>query len=139
MQRAKREHGHADCGKGPFLYNRRVHGPVYLSEDIRRIERAAGDAEPALMERAGAAAARLAATLAGDKGKDILVLAGPGNNGGDGFVAARVLAERGWPVRVALLGAVAALRGDAAEVAAKWRGAVEPLMPEPELMPDKLG
>lgn len=73
-----------------FLYNHRVHGPVYLCQDIRRIERAAGDAEPALMERAGAAAAEMAATLAGDKGKHILVLAGPGNNGGD----ARVVAER---------------------------------------------
>jgi len=78
-----------------------VHGPVYLCEDIRRIERAAGEAEPALMERAGAAAAGLAATLAGDKGKDILVLAGPGNNGGDARVVARLLEERFFRVTVA--------------------------------------
>jgi hydroxyethylthiazole kinase-like uncharacterized protein yjeF len=66
--------------------------PVYLTEDIRRIEQAAGDAP--LMERAGAAAAELAATLLSDKGRDVLVLAGPGNNGGDAEVVARLLKER---------------------------------------------
>ena len=87
--------------QGAFLYNRRVHGPVYLCEDIRRIERAAADAEPALMERAGAAAAEIAATLAGDKGKHILVLAGPGNNGGDARVVAERLKEKFFRVTVA--------------------------------------
>jgi len=84
-----------------FLYNRRVHGPIYLCEDIRRIERAAGDAKPALMERAGAAAAEIAATLAGDKGKHILVLAGPGNNGGDARVVAERLKEKFFRVTLA--------------------------------------
>ncbi|MCX7960289.1 MAG: NAD(P)H-hydrate dehydratase [Burkholderiales bacterium] len=73
--------------------------PVYLTEDIRRIEAAAGDAP--LMERAGAAAAALAASLLADRAKDILVLAGPGNNGGDARVAARILREQFHRVHVA--------------------------------------
>ncbi|MGH8724685.1 MAG: NAD(P)H-hydrate epimerase, partial [Burkholderiales bacterium] len=75
-------------------------GPIYLSEDIRRIERAAGDAAPPLMERAGDAAAQIAATLASDRGKDILVLAGPGNNGGDARVVAERLKEKFFRVEV---------------------------------------
>ena len=83
-----------------FPYNRRVHGPVYLSEDIRRIERAAAETSPPLMERAGAAAAELAARLVAEKSKDVLVLAGPGNNGGDARIVARLLQERFFRVEV---------------------------------------
>ncbi len=53
------------------------------------------------MERAGAAAAALAARLASDKTKDILILAGPGNNGGDARIAASRLAQAFHRVSVA--------------------------------------
>jgi hydroxyethylthiazole kinase-like uncharacterized protein yjeF len=52
------------------------------------------------MQRAGAAAAELAATLASEKSKDILVLAGPGNNGGDALIAAEILKKNFFRVEV---------------------------------------
>jgi len=81
----------------------------------------------ALMEKAGLAVAD--AVSRHWPPLPLAVLCGPGNNGGDGFVAARILAERGWKVRLALLGAKTALRGDAAEAATRWRGPVEALTP----------
>jgi len=68
--------------------------PVYLTRDIRAIEAAAGATTPPLMERAGAAAAERALTLLAENRKDVLVLAGPGNNGGDARIVARILAEK---------------------------------------------
>ena len=76
-------------------------GPIYLAADIRRIEQAAGNVVPPLMERAGAAAADLAARIASDQTKDVLIIAGPGNNGGDARVVARLLQERFFRVTVA--------------------------------------
>ncbi|MGE7413827.1 NAD(P)H-hydrate dehydratase [Methylobacterium tarhaniae] len=82
----------------------------------------AGTPGLALMRRAGAAVAERARALAGE-GR-ILVLCGPGNNGGDGFVAAVLLAGAGLPVEVALLGPRDALTGDAAAAASEWTGPV---------------
>jgi len=74
--------------------------PIYLTEDIRRIEKAAGDVEPSLMERAGAAAADIAMKLVSEKSKDILVMAGPGNNGGDARIVAARLQQQFFRVTV---------------------------------------
>ena len=90
-----------------------------------RLTIAGGVSGSALMENAGRAVAD--AVSRRWPRRPVGVLCGPGNNGGDGFVAARLLAERGWPVRVALLGDRQTLRGDAALAAERWDGAVDPL------------
>ena len=54
-----------------------------------------------------------------------MVVAGPGNNGGDGFVAARRLSERGYPVRVLFFGDRDRLKGDALQAAQNWKGPIE--------------
>ena len=61
--------------------------------------------------------------------RPVIVLCGPGNNGGDGFAIAVALAHIGWQVRVALLGERQRLRGDARSHAARWTGPIEPLSP----------
>ena len=79
-----------------------------------------------LMENAGRAVADAAGAL---PGRRVVVVAGPGNNGGDGFVAARHLAERGSVVRVSFVGDVKRLKGDAALVAQRWSGPIEQASP----------
>ena len=88
---------------------------------------AGGIAGSRLMETAGRAVA--AAVAAHHRRRPVVVLCGPGNNGGDGFVAARHLQEAGWPVRLGLLGAREALKGDAAWAAQGWTGPAETLSP----------
>jgi hydroxyethylthiazole kinase-like uncharacterized protein yjeF len=82
-----------------------------------------------LMENAGRAVAD-AVAVTRPVGSRVVVVAGPGNNGGDGFVAARRLAERGYPVDVLLLGEASRLKGDAALAAKKWAGPVTPAVPQ---------
>jgi hydroxyethylthiazole kinase-like uncharacterized protein yjeF len=76
----------------------------------------------ALMENAGRAVAEAVAER--HPPGSVAVVAGPGNNGGDGFVAARLLAERGYRVTVMLLGDPARFKGDAALAAKQWTGGV---------------
>ena len=100
--------------------------PILTAEAMRNAEQAAidsGTPVETLMERAGAALAEGAVRFAGPL--PALVLCGPGNNGGDGYVAARYLAARGIDVRVA---ALAEPKSDAAKWArSRWTGEVEQL------------
>src|SRR5580704_9891091 len=96
--------------------------PPEMSE-ADRFAIAAGTPGIALMERAGLAVADEAARLAKSRGR-IVVLCGPGGNGGDGFVAARLLAGRGYAVELGLIGRREALGGDPALAAARYEGPV---------------
>ncbi len=95
--------------------------------DADRRTIAAGTPGIDLMERAGRAVAEAAMAL---RPSHITVVAGPGNNGGDGFVAARILAEHAYRTTVLLLGDRERLKGDAAMAAERWNGPVTPASPE---------
>ncbi len=94
-----------------------------------RLTIAGGTAGLTLMENAGKAVAH-AVLGRQSAGSRVVVLAGPGNNGGDGFVAARSLGERGYAVTVLLAGALDKLKGDAAAAARAWTSPVAVAKPE---------
>ncbi|HTR12979.1 MAG TPA: NAD(P)H-hydrate dehydratase [Roseiarcus sp.] len=86
---------------------------------------AAGAPGIMLMERAGLAVGDEIVRRVRAQGR-VVVLCGPGGNGGDGFVAARVLSRRGYGVKLGLLGARESLRGDPALAASRYSGPVLP-------------
>src|SRR5690348_13661500 len=101
--------------------------PAEMAEADRLTIEAGTDGR-ALMEKAGRAVADAVAQRQ-PPGTAVAVVAGPGNNGGDGFVAARVLAGQGYRVRVLLVGDRGRLKGDAATAAQDWTGPVSAATP----------
>jgi len=100
---------------------------VWRMSEADRLTAEAGTSVEKLMQNAGRA-------VASEIQKrwpvgPVTVLCGPGNNGGDGFATARFLAEKGWEVRVALLGSRDDLKGEASLQAELWHGTIEPLSP----------
>ena len=93
-----------------------------------RLAMAGGIAGIELMENAGRAVADSVAARHAP-GTRVVAVAGPGNNGGDGFVAARILAERGYRLRVLVAGDPGRLKGDAALAAQRWQGPSAPAAP----------
>lgn len=104
--------------------------PLFLAADIRLGEQQwrVTHPEDSLMKKAGAAAAELAGTLASESGDPILVLAGPGNNGGDAIVAARHLTEMGARIHVVSHSRQDTAPPDAARAWAEWHQHGESVM-----------
>ena len=120
--------GGSEAARGAVLMNPKT---ALLSarqmSEADRLTIASGISDNDLMENAGRPVAQ--AIITRWTPRPVVVLCGPGSNGGDGFVAARKLAEAGWPVRVAMLGGREHLQGAAAHHSAQWLGPIEPLTP----------
>jgi hydroxyethylthiazole kinase-like uncharacterized protein yjeF len=97
--------------------------PILLAPSLRVIEAENATAAPPLMERAGTAAALVAAEMLAGASNPPLVLAGPGNNGGDAFVLARRLKAAGHAPRVLFSGDPNRLPADARQAHAAWLAA----------------
>ncbi len=120
--------------------------PIYLTREIREIERLA-QARPecgSLMQKAGLAAAEYARELLGEYGRTVLVLAGPGNNGGDAFEVAAQLKHWYYRVELVFAGDEHQLSEDALAALGKWRAcggntyAAPPAALRPDLVVDGL-
>ncbi len=120
--------------------------PIYLSGEFREIERLA-QARPGsapLMETAGLSAAEYARELLGEYGRNVLVLAGPGNNGGDAFEVAAQLKRWFYRVELVFAGDEHQLSKDALTALRKWRAcggntyAAPPAALRPDLVVDGL-
>ena len=98
-----------------------------VSEMYNADEEAVKQGIPAsvLMENAGAAVTN--AICKRWSKRETTILCGPGNNGGDGFVIARLLFQKGWPIRVSLAGKIENLKGNTAKNAKRWKGAIIPI------------
>lgn len=105
---------------------------LLTAEEMGRAERLAielGTSSLTLMENAGRGVAEEVVRRF-PRGSRVMVLCGQGNNGGDGFVAARTLRERGFQVRLALLGKTDSLKPDAKEMARRWDESIEVMTPQ---------
>ena len=121
---------HAPSFDPTLIARLRGRAALLTPAEMTRADKAAarhGWPGPALMDAAGRAVARAIQRYA--RRSRVLVLAGPGNNGGDGYVVARLLAQDGWPVRLAALAPPRA-GSDAAGAAGLWRGPMVPFSPD---------
>src|SRR5882672_12703212 len=97
--------------------------PIYTTPAMRKLEELAAPASGTLMERAGASAAEFARSLCSDTAKAVLVVAGPGNNGGDAFEVAVHLKRWFFRVSVVFAGERDRLPEDARRALGKWEDA----------------
>jgi len=100
-----------------------IAAPILRTPALRAIETRYRDADPPLMERAGTAAAAVAAEMLPRPGSKVLVIAGPGNNGGDAFVVARLLKQSRHRPVVVFAGSAEKLPADARAAYERWLSA----------------